>query len=60
MLLSEANPFVAPALSMNRIEINYGKYNTIQISPKELNLFVNELQTFKLKTKLKGFNLYIR
>lgn len=38
------NPFTAPALSMNRLEINYGKYEAIQISPKEIRLFVNELQ----------------
>lgn len=28
------NPFTAPALSMDKIEINYAKYNTIEISPK--------------------------
>jgi uncharacterized membrane protein YdbT with pleckstrin-like domain len=39
------NPFVAPSLSVHRIEINYGKYKTIQISPKDIQAFVNELQT---------------
>jgi len=38
------NPFVAPSLSVHRIEINYGKYKTIQISPKDKQAFVNELQ----------------
>lgn len=38
------NPFVAPSLSVHRIEINYGKYKTIQISPKDRQAFVGELQ----------------
>ena len=38
------NPFVAPSLSVHRIEINYGKYKTIQISPRELNRFTDELK----------------
>ena len=38
------NPFVAPSLSVHRIEINYGLYKTIQISPKDIPAFVGELQ----------------
>ncbi|WP_339160758.1 PH domain-containing protein [Siminovitchia sp. FSL W7-1587] len=38
------NPFVAPSLSVHRIEINYEKYKAIQISPKDIQAFVNELQ----------------
>lgn len=38
------NPFVAPSLSIHRIEINFGKYKTIQISPKDTQAFVDELQ----------------
>ena len=38
------NPFVAPSLSIHRIEINYGTYKTIQISPKDIPAFVGELQ----------------
>ncbi|MFJ7666969.1 PH domain-containing protein [Lysinibacillus sp. NPDC097195] len=38
------NPFVAPSLSVHRIEINYGTYQTIQISPKDLQAFVDVLQ----------------
>jgi hypothetical protein len=51
------NPFIAPALSMDRIEINYGKYETISISPKDKKAFLAELQTanpkFLLNNKLK-------
>ncbi|WP_223881955.1 PH domain-containing protein [Niallia endozanthoxylica] len=35
---------MAPSLSVHRIELNYGKYKTIQISPKDRQSFVNELQ----------------
>lgn len=38
------NPFIAPSLSMNRIEVNYEKYNTVQISPKNIDGFINELE----------------
>lgn len=38
------NPFVAPALSVHRIEINFDKYETIQISPNDIQAFVIELQ----------------
>ena len=38
------NPFVAPSLSVHRIEINYGKYKIVQISPKDIQRFVIELQ----------------
>ncbi|WP_110927973.1 PH domain-containing protein [Bacillus massiliglaciei] len=38
------NPFAAPSLSVHRIEIHYGKYKTIQISPDDIQAFINELQ----------------
>ncbi|WP_332650508.1 PH domain-containing protein [Lysinibacillus sp. 54212] len=37
------NPFVAPALSMKRIEINYNTYETIQVSPKDRRHFIEAL-----------------
>ncbi|KAB2331352.1 PH domain-containing protein [Bacillus mesophilum] len=37
------NPFTALSLSINRIEVNYRKYNTIQISPKDMNGFLTQL-----------------
>lgn len=37
------NLFVAPALAINRIEINYGKYETISISPKDQIKLVDNL-----------------
>ncbi|MGP1908418.1 PH domain-containing protein [Metabacillus sp. JX24] len=38
------NPFTAPALSKDRLEINYATYNSIQISPKHKQEFVNHLR----------------
>lgn len=37
------NPFPAPALSIQRIELTYDNYQTIQISPKETQRFIREL-----------------
>lgn len=38
------NPFVSLALSIRKIEINYDKYESVQISPKNINLLTDELQ----------------
>lgn len=38
------HPFTAPALSLHRIEINYSKYKTITISPKDRKAFLEELR----------------
>lgn len=37
------HPFAAPALSMDRIEISYGKYEFITISPKSKEEFIRQL-----------------
>ncbi|MFL0463587.1 PH domain-containing protein [Virgibacillus pantothenticus] len=38
------NPFVAPSLSIRRIEISYDQYKTVQISPKEKSAFIKQLK----------------
>lgn len=38
------NPFASPSLSIHKIEISYDKYETIQIAPKDMNIFIDELQ----------------
>jgi len=48
------NPFVAPALSMKRVEINYGKYKTIQISPNDINQFILVLQKRNPQIQMKN------
>ncbi|HIV74974.1 MAG TPA: PH domain-containing protein [Candidatus Pseudogracilibacillus intestinigallinarum] len=37
------NPFIAPALSVDRLEILFGKYDVINISPKSESEFINSL-----------------
>ena len=39
------SPFTAPALSVNRLEILYGKYDVMDISPKNENEFIRLLVT---------------
>ncbi|MBA2875128.1 PH domain-containing protein [Thermaerobacillus caldiproteolyticus] len=38
------NPFAAPALSMDKIEINYGNFEIVTISPKNKDEFIYQLQ----------------
>lgn len=37
------NPLSAPALSMDRLEITYGRFNFALVSPKEKQLFITKL-----------------
>ncbi|WP_235973605.1 PH domain-containing protein [Peribacillus faecalis] len=37
------NIFTAPSLSFNRIEIRYGNYESIQVSPVDRQAFISEL-----------------
>ena len=39
------SPFTAPVLSVNRLEILYGKYDVMDISPKNENEFIRLLVT---------------
>lgn len=39
------NPFTAPSLSVKRLEIMYGKYDVINVSPKNENKFIHFLVT---------------
>ncbi|WP_354019394.1 PH domain-containing protein [Fictibacillus halophilus] len=38
------NPFTAPALSIDKLEINYANFNTIAISPENKNEFLFHLR----------------
>lgn len=48
------SPFSTPALSMDRIEINYNQYKTVSISPKDKKEFIEKLlkenQNIKVET----------
>ncbi|MFD1068201.1 PH domain-containing protein [Oceanobacillus locisalsi] len=45
------NPIAAPALSLDRIEINYNQYDTIIISPRNSKRFIHEI--IKINPKIK-------
>ncbi|GAA0323765.1 PH domain-containing protein [Oceanobacillus sp. FSL W7-1293] len=51
------NPIAAPALSINRIEINYNQYDTILISPKNPKRFINEITKINPKIKVNKTNI---
>ncbi|WP_349409628.1 PH domain-containing protein [Pseudalkalibacillus sp. SCS-8] len=38
------DPFVAPALSIHRLELNYGTHHTVRISPVDQDEFITYLQ----------------
>lgn len=46
------DPFIAPALSIDRIEIHYGNYRTIRISPKNKLTFTQQLQKISASIKI--------
>jgi hypothetical protein len=48
------NPFVAPALSMHRVEISYGKYETISISPQDKKTFIQQLQAVNPQIQIRA------
>lgn len=50
------NPLSSPATSLDRLEINYGKFDTVIISPKQKREFVNDLTTLNtdIQVKLKN------
>ena len=48
------NPLSAPALSMDRLEINYGKYEFTLISPLEKERFVEELLKVNPQITIEG------
>ena len=51
---STRNPSSAPALSMDRLEINYGNFNFVLISPLEKEHFMEELLKINPKIKIGG------
>ena len=50
------NPFTAPALYMDKIEISYANLNTIEISPKNKFEFISQLR--KHNSNIKTDNQY--
>ena len=51
---STRNPSSAPALSMDRLEINYGNFDFVLISPLEKERFMEELLKINPQIKIGG------
>lgn len=47
------NPISSPATSIDRLEITYGKYNSVIISPKQKQQFINDITTLNPKVEVK-------
>ena len=43
----------SPATSIDRLEITYGKYDSVIISPKLKQQFINEITTLNPKVEVK-------
>jgi hypothetical protein len=48
------NPFTAPSLSVDRLEISYGKYEVIQVSPENQDIFIKCLLEENLDIKIEN------
>lgn len=47
------NPLSSPATSLDRLEIKYGKYDTILISPKKKKEFIENITTLNPNVEIK-------
>lgn len=47
------NPLSAPATSLDRLEINYGKFDSILISPKYKSEFINDIKRLNPNVEVK-------
>lgn len=47
------NPISSPATSLDRLEINYGKFDTIIISPKHKTEFINDIKKLNPNVEIK-------
>jgi hypothetical protein len=47
------NPLSSPATSLDRLEINYGKFDSVLISPKQKSEFINEIKRLNPNIEVK-------
>jgi hypothetical protein len=47
------NPLSSPATSLDRLEINYGKFDSVIISPKQKSEFINDIKELNPNVELK-------
>lgn len=56
------NPISSPAISLDRLEIKYGVFNSVIISPKNKKEFIEELTSInpqiEVKIKSQGFHIH--
>jgi hypothetical protein len=50
------NPLSSPATSLDRLEINYGKFDTVIISPKKKKEFIENITTLNPNVEVKFKN----
>jgi membrane protein YdbS with pleckstrin-like domain len=50
------NPLSSPATSLDRLEINYGKFDTVIISPKRKKEFIENITTLNPNVEVKFKN----
>lgn len=47
------NPLSSPATSLDRLEINYGKFDSVMISPKQKTEFINDIKGLNPNVEVK-------
>lgn len=47
------NPLSSPATSLDRLEINYGKFDSVLISPKQKSEFINDIKGLNPNVEVK-------
>lgn len=47
------NPLSSPATSLDRLEINYGKFDSVIISPKQKSEFINDIKGLNPNVEVK-------
>ena len=47
------NPLSSPATSLDRLEINYGKFDSVIISPKHKSEFINDIKRLNPNVEIK-------
>lgn len=48
------NPLSSPATSLDRLEINYGKFDSVIISPKQKSEFINDIKGVNPNVEVKN------
>ncbi|SFC44743.1 PH domain-containing protein [Flexibacter flexilis DSM 6793] len=52
-IMETNNPLSSPAASLDRLEINYGKFESVLISPKQKSEFINDIKELNPSVEVK-------